>query len=83
VLQIWGAIELGKAVTGELLFALYGMLWVAVRMIGWFAVLSGWMSIAVAFRLKTYKHPARQRLAHTPFGRRGAARSLMASSACE
>ena len=74
VLQIWGAIELGKEVPGEWLFALYGVLWVAfgivmfaqpgagalalVWMIGWFAVLSGCMSIAIAFRLKTYKHPA-------------------------
>ena len=74
VLQIWGTIELGKEAQGEWLFALYGVLWVAfgvvmfaqpgagalalVWMIGWFAVLSGCMSIAIAFRLRTYKHPA-------------------------
>jgi hypothetical protein len=74
VLQIWGAIELAKEVQGEWLFALYGVLWIAfgvvmfaqpgagalalVWMIGWFAVLSGCMSIALAFRLRTYKQRA-------------------------
>ena len=74
VLQIWGAIELRKEVQGEWLLALYGVLWIAfgvvmfaqpgagalalVWMIGWFAILSGCMSIALAFRLKTYKQPA-------------------------
>ena len=74
VLQIWGAIEMGKQVQGEWLFALYGLLWIAfgvvmfaqpgagalalVWMIGWFAILSGCMSIALAFRLRTYKQPA-------------------------
>jgi len=74
VLQIWGAIEMGKEAQGEWLFALYGVLWIAfgvvmfaqpgagalalVWMIGWFAILSGCMSIALAFRLRTYKQPA-------------------------
>ena len=74
VLQIWGAIELGKEMQGGWLFALYGVLWIGfgvvmfaqpgagalalVWMIGWFAILSGCMSIALAFRLKTYKQPA-------------------------
>jgi uncharacterized membrane protein HdeD (DUF308 family) len=74
VLQIWGAVELGKEMQGGWLFALYGVLWIAfgvvmfaqpgagalalVWMIGWFAILSGCMSIALAFRLKTYKKPA-------------------------
>ena len=74
VLQIWGAVEMGKQVQGEWLFALYGLLWIAfgvvmfaqpgagalalVWMIGWFAILSGCMSIALAFRLRTYKQPA-------------------------
>jgi uncharacterized membrane protein HdeD (DUF308 family) len=73
VLQIWGAIELRKEVQGEWLLALNGVLCIAfgvlmfvqpgagalalVWMIGWFAVLSGCMSIALAFRLKTYKQP--------------------------
>jgi uncharacterized membrane protein HdeD (DUF308 family) len=73
-LQIWGAIELRKEVQGEWLFAMYGVLWIAfgvvmfaqpgagalalVWMIGWFAILSGCMSIALAFRLRTYKRPA-------------------------
>src|SRR6516225_1358294 len=61
VLQIWGAIEMGKEAQGEWLFALYGLLWIAfgvvmfaqpgagalVWMIGWFAILSGCMSIAL------------------------------------
>ena len=74
VLQIWGAIELRKEVQGEWLLALYGVLWIGfgvlmlarpgagalalVWMIGWFAILSGCTSIALAFRLKTYKQPA-------------------------
>jgi uncharacterized membrane protein HdeD (DUF308 family) len=73
VLHIWGAIELRKEVQGEWLLALYGVLWIGfgvlmfaqpgagalalVWMIGWCAILSGCMSIALAFRLKTYKQP--------------------------
>jgi uncharacterized membrane protein HdeD (DUF308 family) len=70
-LHIWGAIELHKEVQGEWLLALYGVLWIGfgvvmfaqpgagalalVWTIGWFAILSGCISIALAFRLKTYK----------------------------
>jgi uncharacterized membrane protein HdeD (DUF308 family) len=74
VLHIWGAIELRKEVQGDWLLALYGVLWIGfgvvmfaqpgagalalVWTIGWFAILSGCISIALAFRLKTYKQPA-------------------------
>jgi uncharacterized membrane protein HdeD (DUF308 family) len=74
MLHIWGAIELRKEVQGEWLLALYGVFWIGfgvvmfaqpgagalalVWMIGWFAILSGCMSIALAFRLKTYKQSA-------------------------
>jgi uncharacterized membrane protein HdeD (DUF308 family) len=74
VLQILGAIELRKELTGEWLLALNGLLSIAfgvimfaqpgagalalVWIIGWFAILVGWIYIALAFRLKTYRKPS-------------------------
>jgi len=74
VLQIWGAVELRKELRGEWLLALNGLLSIAfgvimfaqpgagalalVWIIGWFAILVGWIYIALAFRLKTYRKPS-------------------------
>jgi uncharacterized membrane protein HdeD (DUF308 family) len=73
VLQIWGAIQLRKEIDGEWLLVLSGLLSIAfgvilfvqpgagalalVWMIGWFAVLTGCVYVALAFRLKKYKQP--------------------------
>jgi uncharacterized membrane protein HdeD (DUF308 family) len=74
VLQIWGAIEWRKVLDdawllvlngvlsiafGAILFARPGAGAVAVAwMIGWFAVVFGCLSVALAFRLKKLKQPA-------------------------
>ena len=73
-LQIWGAIRLRKEIEGEWLLGLSGLLSIAfgvimfaqpgagalalVWIIGWFAILVGWIYIALAFRLKTYRKPS-------------------------
>ena len=74
VLQILGAVELRKELKGEWLLALNGLLSIAfgvimfaqpgagalglVWLIGWFAILVGWIYIALAFRLKRYRKPS-------------------------
>ena len=74
VMQIWGAIQLRKEIKGEWLLALSGALSVAfgvlllvqpgagalavVWIIGWYAILAGCIYIALAVRLKKYKHSA-------------------------
>jgi uncharacterized membrane protein HdeD (DUF308 family) len=74
VLQIFGAVELRKELTGEWLLALNGLLSIAfgvimfaqpgagalalIWIIGWFAIVVGWIYIALAFRLKTYRKPS-------------------------
>jgi uncharacterized membrane protein HdeD (DUF308 family) len=74
VLQILGAVELRKELTGEWLLSLNGLLSIAfgvimfaqpgagalalVWIIGWFAILVGWIYIALAFRLKTFRKPS-------------------------
>jgi uncharacterized membrane protein HdeD (DUF308 family) len=71
VLQIWGAIEWRKLLDDAWLLALNGALSIAfgvllfaqpgagavalVWMIGWFAVVFGCLSVALAFRLKKFK----------------------------
>ena len=72
VMQIWGAIQLRKEIEGEWLLILSGLLSVAfgvlllvqpgagalavVWIIGWYAILAGCIYIALAVRLKKYKH---------------------------
>ena len=74
VLQLWGAIRLRKEIEGEWLLGLSGVLWVAfgvimfvrpgagalalIWWIGSFAILAGFVYIALAFQLKKYKRPA-------------------------
>jgi uncharacterized membrane protein HdeD (DUF308 family) len=74
VMQIWGAIQLRKEIEGEWLLILSGLLSVAfgvlllvqpgagalavVWIIGWYAILAGCIYIALAVRLKKYKHSA-------------------------
>ena len=74
VFQIWGAIRLRKEIEGEWLLGLSGVLWVAfgvimfaqpgagalalIWWIGSFAILAGFVYIALAFQLKKYKRPA-------------------------
>ena len=74
ILQIWGAIQLRKEIDGEWLLVLSGILSIAfgviiiaqpdagalavVWIIGWYAILAGVLSMALAFRLKKYKQPA-------------------------
>jgi len=74
LLQIWGAIRLRKEIEGEWLLGLSGVLSVAfgiimfaqpgagalavVWLIGWFAILAGFVYIGLAFQLKKHKRPA-------------------------
>ena len=71
VMQIWGAIRLRKEIEGEWLLVVSGLLSIGfgvilfvwpgagalavVWTIGWYAILAGCLSIALAFRLKQYK----------------------------
>jgi uncharacterized membrane protein HdeD (DUF308 family) len=74
VLQIWGAIQLRKEIESEWMLALAGTLSIAfglyligqpdmgkkavVWSISWFAVLVGFIYVALAVRLKRHKSPA-------------------------
>ena len=73
-LQIWGAIRLRKEIEGEWLLALSGLLSIAfgvsmfaqpgagalavVWLIGWFAIFSGCVYVALGFQLKKHKRAA-------------------------
>jgi uncharacterized membrane protein HdeD (DUF308 family) len=73
LLQIWGATRLRKEIEGEWLLGLSGVLSVAfgvimfaqpgagalavVWLIGSFAILAGWVYIALGFQLKKHKRP--------------------------